>query len=94
MSLQWNWGSYRQRQLEFLLEYFPRISLENSLFAVAYAAIDALSERAGRPMGKNDVWLAAIAHVTDYTLLTTDRDYDHLHPHLLTRELVQLSPEG
>jgi predicted nucleic acid-binding protein len=30
-------------------------------------------------MGKNDVWIADTARVTNTTLLTTDRDPDHLH---------------
>jgi len=29
-------------------------------------------------MGKNDLWIAATAHVVDATILTTDKDFDHL----------------
>lgn len=31
-------------------------------------------------MDKNDVWIAAIAKLSQMTLLTTDADFDHLHP--------------
>jgi len=36
-------------------------------------------------MGKNDLWIAATAHVTGATLLTTDKDFDHLDPQFLVR---------
>ncbi len=35
-------------------------------------------------MGKNDLWIAATASVTGVTLMTTDGDFDHLHPVHLT----------
>ena len=53
----------------------------------AYADIDAYSQgkltRLSSPftsknMGKNDLWIAAAAHVTGATLVTTDADFDHL----------------
>ncbi|MBK9016619.1 MAG: PIN domain-containing protein [Saprospiraceae bacterium] len=31
-----------------------------------------------RNMGKNDLWIAATAHATQATLLTTDMDFNHL----------------
>jgi predicted nucleic acid-binding protein len=51
----------------------------------AYGELDDLSNRAGRSMGKNDVWIAATAKVSDATLLTTDGDFDHLHPTHINR---------
>lgn len=35
-------------------------------------------------MGKNDIWIAATAKTLNTTLLTSDADFDHLHPHVLT----------
>ena len=32
-----------------------------------------------RNMGKNDLWIAATAAVTQSKLLTTDGDFDHLN---------------
>jgi predicted nucleic acid-binding protein len=32
-----------------------------------------------RNMGKNDLWIAATAHVLGASLLTTDKDFAHLH---------------
>jgi hypothetical protein len=36
-------------------------------------------------MGKNDLWIASAAKATGATLMTTDKDFDHLHPTKLTR---------
>lgn len=35
-------------------------------------------------MGKNDLWIAATAHVLGAHVLTTDKDFDHLAPHFLS----------
>ena len=32
-----------------------------------------------RNMSKNDLWIAATAYVTNATLVTTDKDFDHLN---------------
>ena len=51
----------------------------------AYADIDQYSQGklenvpfTARNMGKNDLWIAATACVSDATLVTTDPDFDHL----------------
>ena len=53
-----------------------------------YAEIDAYSQgkhptielpTSARNMGKNDLWIAATASVLDATLLTMDKDFDHLN---------------
>jgi tRNA(fMet)-specific endonuclease VapC len=53
-----------------------------------YAEIDAYSQGTltGKPlgisarnMGKNDLWIAATASALDLTLLTTDKDFEHLN---------------
>lgn len=31
-----------------------------------------------RNMGKNDAWIAATAYAAQATLVTTDKDFDHL----------------
>jgi predicted nucleic acid-binding protein len=33
-----------------------------------------------RNMGKNDLWIAATAFLYGIPLVTTDHDFDHLHP--------------
>jgi predicted nucleic acid-binding protein len=37
------------------------------------------------------LWIAATAAVTKATLVTTDRDFDHLSPHLIDLQWVDLA---
>jgi tRNA(fMet)-specific endonuclease VapC len=67
---------------------FITVPLEFEGLFDAYALIDDWSRRSGHAMAKNDVWIAATAHVTGAVLLTTDRDFDALHPQLLTLEWI------
>jgi predicted nucleic acid-binding protein len=69
------------------------VTLDISLRSIidAYVEIDLASRRhsAGAVnMGKNDVWIAAAAKAAGAVLLTTDKDFDHLHPALIRREYV------
>jgi predicted nucleic acid-binding protein len=88
LAYQWNWGEERKEQMRFLLGYFDRVPVDALEIQEAYAVLDAYSESMGRTMGKNDVWIAASAHVTGRSLLTTDRDFDHLHPLFLHRDYI------
>jgi len=84
LARQWGWGVARQKQLGFLLTMVRRVNLDAPGLLAAYAQIDAYSEAAGHSMGKNDIWIAATAAVTGATLLTADRDFDHLDPDYLS----------
>lgn len=60
----------------------------------AYVELDyaAFTYPAGsRDMGKNDLWIAATARAAGATLITTDKDFDHLHPAFIKRELFEQS---
>ena len=74
----------RLNQLHFLMEYFNTVSIE-TLDLESYALIDTYSHRVGISIGKNDLWIAASAHTTGATLVTTDKDFDHLHGKFLQR---------
>jgi len=43
-------------------------------------------------MGKNDLWIAATAHVVDATILTTDKDFDHLASEFLKCQVLAAAP--
>ena len=68
----------------------------------AYAKIDAYSQgklaskplplnMSARNMGKNDIWIAATAHVTQATLLTTDKDFNHLAGYFIDLQYIDMS---
>jgi len=44
----------------------------------AYVKFDYISSTSGVKMGKNDLWIAATAYITEATLITTDSDFDYL----------------
>ena len=93
LAYQFNWGAEKVERMRFTLEYFRRIPIDTPEVMEAYAVIDAESKDMGITMGKNDVWIAAVAHVTGFHLITNDRDFDHLHPDFLTRTLIESKRE-
>ena len=85
---KWNWGPNRQADLQKFLSQIVTVDINHPDILAAYGELDDLSDRAGRAMGKNDVWIAAVAKVSGATLLTTDGDFDHLHPGHIDRTRV------
>lgn len=91
IALTNNWGKNRLEALNHLLASFTYIDIEhgNEELLSAYASIHAFSQgkaaapngqmpgKSSRNMGKNDLWIAATAHVLNAELLTTDSDFDH-----------------
>jgi tRNA(fMet)-specific endonuclease VapC len=90
LALQFLWGGQKLDKMEFALGYFGRVPIEQSDVMKTYAVIDAYSKSKGIKMGKNDVWIAAIAFTTDARLLTTDPDFDHLDPDFISIDRVKL----
>lgn len=88
LALQFGWGTSKLQDMDDLLGYFTIIPLPFEGIVDAYARIDDYSRRRGIPMGKNDAWIAATAHVTGARLLTTDKDFDHLHGVFLERDWI------
>ena len=99
LSLQQNWGEPRKHQLQLLLDKFLVVDIRVESIINRYAEIDAYSQGklkgrtfsgSARNMGKNDIWIAATASVLDATLLTTDKDFDHLNNEFLN--VIWLNP--
>jgi tRNA(fMet)-specific endonuclease VapC len=82
LATQFNWGTARRAAMTAMLASYRQQDISDPLILDAYADIDAWSRANGYKMGKNDLWIAATALATDTTILTTDRDFDHLKdPH-------------
>lgn len=77
---KWSWGQRKIEQLEKILDELVWIDINRMEVLRTYGELDDICNRAGRPMGKNDVWLAATAKVSEMTLMTTDRDFAFLSP--------------
>ena len=87
------WGEKKRGRLEEVLDEFPTLDINKKSILKAYALIDAWthgnhldSSEYGFPppkpavsMAKNDLWIAATAHASNATLLSTDKDFAHLH---------------
>jgi predicted nucleic acid-binding protein len=85
LARQWTWGPKKFAQLQNLLGQLVWVDINHPDILNAYGELDDVSNRAGHPLGKNDVWIAATAKVSGATLFTTDGDFDNLHPTHLTR---------
>ena len=92
LAIQNGWQDKKRKELEEFISRF--ISVYELAIDVVdrYAEIDAFSqgrlpgkklESSARNMGKNDLWIAATASVLNATLITTDRDFDHLNNQFL-----------
>ena len=89
LAAQNQWGPFKVRMLEEkMLDFLTTIPIPYKNVIAAYVEIDDYSRRHGRVMGKSDVWIAATVRVTEAAILTTDKDFDQMHPHLITREYV------
>jgi predicted nucleic acid-binding protein len=85
---KWGWGTQKVADLQKLLGQVVWVDINHPDILESYGELEEVNSTVGRAMGKNDVWIAATAKVTGATLLTTDGDFDHLHPTHLTRVRV------
>ncbi len=82
------WATPKQTKLEELLKKIPQVDVNNDAIIQMFGEIDAFSQgyhptksstMSARNMGKNDIWIAATAVISNATLITTDKDFDHLN---------------
>jgi len=85
LARKWAWGSQKVADLQKLLGQVVWVDINHPDILETYGGIEDANGKTGIVMGKNDVWIAATTRVTKATLLTTDGDFDHLHPTHLTR---------
>lgn len=78
LGYKFDWGDKQHERLDAMLTVLPALDISHREMWNAYAEIDYSSTNAGIKMGKNDLWIAATARIAEGTLLTTDRDFDHL----------------
>jgi tRNA(fMet)-specific endonuclease VapC len=90
LAIQRGWGEKKKEQLEKLLTQFLIVPVQTKRQISLYAEIDAYSKHkdssreypkgySSIKVGKNDLWIAATAHITNSKLVTTDDDFDHLN---------------
>lgn len=99
LALKNKWGKKKVEALEVYLEDFYIFPILNKKIISIYANIDAFSQNklplnplktTARNMGKNDLWIAATAVLTNSQLLTTDQDFSHLNESILDLQLIHI----
>lgn len=85
LAYRLNWGEKRREHLTHLLSGVVSIDINDTRIIDAYAKICAHATKSGWALHsqKNDLWIAATAHVTGATLLTTDKDFSDAHGHFI-----------
>jgi predicted nucleic acid-binding protein len=81
------WGDQKRTALANALSELVTINIDSETLIDAYVRVESAcySDPSGaRVMGKNDIWIAATALVSQLPLITTDKDFDHLNGRLIT----------
>lgn len=97
-----NWSKEKWHILDTVLKRFAIMEVNESLLDT-YVQIDAYSQRRNpsfheygfstpRNMGKNDIWIASTAALLGLTLVTTNKDFDHLHQVFM--DVKRISPDA
>lgn len=85
------WGTKKLAALQNALDNLVTVDINHPDVLDAYVAIDLYSQGhpdGARKMGKNDLWIAACAKAAGATLLTTDKDFEHLDQSFLCVEYI------
>lgn len=94
-----NWGENKRDNIERIVRSINVIGINYGEIISLYGDIDAFSQGktntggtkfSSRNMGKNDLWIAATASHYDLTLMTTDKDFDHLKDEFLRLEFIKV----
>ncbi|MGH1433051.1 MAG: type II toxin-antitoxin system VapC family toxin [Lewinella sp.] len=97
---QFKIGDTRRTGIDKILENTTRLDISYDEILEKYEEIDAYSQGKHRSrksnfsaknMGKNDLWIAATASAFNITLVTTDRDFNHLDGEFLDLKFIDLN---
>jgi tRNA(fMet)-specific endonuclease VapC len=77
---QFRWGTAKSLALESLLQEFVVVGIDSRPVLERYGEFHSWTRSIGRTLGNNDLWIAATAAATGAHLITTDTDFDPLHP--------------
>ncbi len=99
LGIRNNWGEKRIAAVDNFFQQCVITDINSKDVISKYGEIDAYSQgklnskplgTTARNMGKNDLWIAASAVVTNSKLLTTDKDFSHLNKSYLDLVLIEL----
>jgi tRNA(fMet)-specific endonuclease VapC len=88
LARQFKWGTEKTDALEALLREFVVVNLDSRPILELYGELHSWTKSIGRTLGHNDLWISATAAATGAHLVTTDTDFDPLHPDHLRRTVI------
>jgi len=88
LARQFHWDTPKSQALEALLREFVVVSIDSRPVLDRYGELHAWTKSIGKTLGHNDLWIAATAAATGAHLITTDKDFDPLHPDHIRRTLI------
>jgi tRNA(fMet)-specific endonuclease VapC len=80
------WDHEKRKVLDTTLANVVTLNIDSELLVRAYVRIEeACRTTSGgeHKMGNNDMWIASTAVLTGLPLITTDKDFSHLHQRLI-----------
>ena len=91
LARQFKWGPQKVTALEALLREVVVVPIDSRPVLDRFAEFHSWTKSIGRTIGHNDLWIAATAAATDAHLVTTDADFDPLHPAHIRRTIISES---
>ena len=88
LSRKWAWGEQKRGDLEELMRELVIVDIRSRDVLDHFAELHSFTRSHGRIIGDNDLWIAATAAATGAHLITTDADFDILHPDRIRRTLI------
>jgi tRNA(fMet)-specific endonuclease VapC len=91
MAERRSWGAERRAALDLVLAGMVTVDLNDPAILRGYVAVDLANVKfsgGSRVLSNNDAWIAATAHASGALLLTTDKDFLHLHPGVCSVEYI------
>ncbi|HEX4037846.1 MAG TPA: PIN domain-containing protein [Acidobacteriaceae bacterium] len=85
------WPEKKRAALESVLDSMVTVDLNDPEILEGYVAVDQANRSVpagARQLSNNDMWIAATAKAAKAILLTSDKDFLHLHPSVCTVEYV------
>jgi tRNA(fMet)-specific endonuclease VapC len=92
LARQFQCRDAKVRALEALLRELVVVSIDSRQVLDHYAEMHSWTKSIGRTLGQNDLWIAATAAATGAHLITTDQDFDPLHPGRIRRTIIPPKP--
>jgi len=88
LARQFGWGPAKVTTLEALLRELVVVSIDSRVVLERFGELHAWTKSIGRSLAHNDLWIAATAAATSAHLITTDNDFDPLHPAHIHRTII------